>query len=401
MAESEPAPLAESEPLPPVESEPGPLAESEPLPSAEPAPLTESEPLPPVESEPVPPSPAEPDEPAPLAESEPAPLAESEPVLSSAEPETAPPRLSPSAEPEPAGQTQLAELVPPAERTPPPRLSPSGAGTYQQCPRRWRFRYIDGLPDPPGEDALVGSFAHRVLELLMQRPPSERTHDSAKAIARQEWPDVEADPHFEALGLDDKGSRAFRWTAWQAIEGLWKLEDPSEVVVAATELDVEAELGGVPFRGIVDRLEQSADGLVVTDYKSGKPPGRGYGRERLDQVLLYAAAVAETTGEMPVHARLYYIGRRGRDKVGIDVKPENIDGVVAKLADTWHAIGVACAADDFEPRVGPLCAWCAYADRCPEGQAEIAKRAERSARRDEQFERHAAAIAPTTPHSAP
>ena len=43
--------------------------------------------------------------------------------------------------------------------TPPPRLSPSGAGTFEQCPRRWRHRYVDRLPDPPGEAALAGSFA--------------------------------------------------------------------------------------------------------------------------------------------------------------------------------------------------------------------------------------------------
>ena len=52
---------------------------------------------------------------------------------------------------------------------PPPYLSPSSASMYQQCPRRWRFRYIDRLPDPPGEAALTGTFAHRVLVLVIGR----------------------------------------------------------------------------------------------------------------------------------------------------------------------------------------------------------------------------------------
>jgi len=57
----------------------------------------------------------------------------------------------------------------------PRSFSPSSAGTYRQCPRRWRFRYVQKLPDPPGEPALLGTFAHRVLELLCSDPAPERT----------------------------------------------------------------------------------------------------------------------------------------------------------------------------------------------------------------------------------
>ena len=255
--------------------------------------------------------------------------------------------------------------------TPPPRLSPSGAGTFEQCPRRWRMRYVDRLPDPPGEAALAGSFAHRVLELFMQRSPEDRTVEAAKAIARDEWPDVEADPDFVALGYDADQAKQFRWKSWLAIEGLWALEDPKTVDVRATEQDLQVDLGGVPFRGIVDRLEEEGDGLIVTDYKSGKAPSPRYRRGRLDQVLLYAAAVQADTGEMPVRARLLYLGQR---PVGIDVNQGEIDTVVEKLAGTWSAINTACTTDEFEPRTGPLCGWCPYVDRCPEGTAEVAKR---------------------------
>jgi putative RecB family exonuclease len=265
---------------------------------------------------------------------------------------------------------------------PPPRLSPSGAGTFEQCPRRWRHRYVDRLPDPPGEAALAGSFAHRVLELLMQRPSPQRTRDEARMIARQEWPETEAAPDYAALGYDDEKSRHFRWKAWQAIEGLWALEDPTAVDVAATERDIEADLGGVPFRGIVDRLEHEGDGLVVTDYKSGKAPSPRFRRGRLDQVLLYAAAVEADSGEMPVRARLLYLGQR---PVGIDVTRKEIDVVVEKLAGTWAGINTACEDDRFEPRTGPLCGWCPYVDRCPEGAKAVEKRNQAKAAEEAAF----------------
>ncbi len=210
----------------------------------------------------------------------------------------------------------------------------------------------------------------------MQREPADRTVDTAKALARQEWPEVEGDDDFIALGYDDAESKRFRWKSWQAIEGLWALEDPKSVEVRATEQDVEATLGGVPFRGIVDRLDEEGDGLVVTDYKSGKAPSPRYRRARLDQVLLYAAAVTESAGEMPVRARLLYLGQR---PVGIDVNQAEIDEVVGKLAATWTDLTTACSKDEFEPRTGPLCGWCPYVDKCAEGTREVAKRTARSA----------------------
>ena len=266
--------------------------------------------------------------------------------------------------------------APPPVPAPPTRLSPSGAGTFVQCPRRWRFRYVDRLADPPGEDALAGSFAHRVLELLMQREPSQRTVEQARAIARAEWPETEADDDYQALDHDAKESRRFRWKAWTAIEGLWRLEDPATVDVQATEQDVEAELAGVPFRGIVDRIDLHHDGLVVTDYKSGKAPSHRYRRSRLDQVLLYAAAVEASTGERPVRAQLLYLGQR---TVSMEVNAQEIDAVASRLADTWSEIRTACSKDSFEPRPGPLCGWCSYVSMCPQGEAELAKRADAKA----------------------
>lgn len=256
----------------------------------------------------------------------------------------------------------------------PRHLSPSSASTYDQCPRRWRFRYVDRLPDPPGEPALAGTFAHRVLELLFQLPAPERTIERAKRIARESWPRTENDPHFKALGLDEAGARAFRWKGWRAIEGLWALEDPTTVEVAATEQQVVTTVGEVPFRGIVDRLERAPDGsLEVTDYKSGRAPSVRYSDDRLSQVLLYAAAVQSMTGERPRRARLLYLGQKIID---VEVTDAALDPVVDSLHTTWQSLRDDVAADDFDPKPGPLCGWCPFADRCSEGSAEVQRRYE-------------------------
>ena len=253
----------------------------------------------------------------------------------------------------------------------PRSFSPSSAGTYRQCPRRWRFRYVQKLPDPPGEPALLGTFAHRVLELLCGDPAAERTIERARELARQVWPETAESLDFQALQLDDASQRDFRWRAWTAIQGLWSLEDPADVEVRATEQKVSANLDGVPFFGIVDRLDADADGLVITDYKSGKAPRERDRSKSLDQVLLYAAAVEDSSGERPDRARLLYLGS---EILETSVTEDSLGATTERFSDTWHQVGEACAGDRFEPCTGPLCGWCPYVDRCNEGRLEVERR---------------------------
>lgn len=253
----------------------------------------------------------------------------------------------------------------------PAHLSPSSASCFEQCPRRWRFKYVDKLPDPSGQAALVGGFAHRVLELLCELPAAERTLDQAKVLARMCWPEVEADPDYQALELDAAGARQFRWAGWTAVAGLWALEDPATVEVLGTERSVRASLDGVPFLGVVDRVDAFGDQVVVSDYKSGTLPSLRFQQDKVNQVLLYAAAIEAVDGRRPDRARLLYLGQRILD---LEVTDDRLASAVAGLSSTWRAVGTACREDAFESRVGVLCGWCPFADRCQEGQAEINRR---------------------------
>jgi len=223
-------------------------------------------------------------------------------------------------------------------------------------------------------------------EILLQEEPAERTIDRARTIARDVWPETADDPDFRSLELDDDEQRRFRWLAWTAIEGLWQLEDPAEVVVEATEAKIDTVLGDVPFRGIVDRLDrltaEDTDGegstsggepglLVVSDYKSGRAPSERFAGGRLEQVLLYAAAVEASTGERPEFARLLYLGQR---VIETPVTDSLLLRVVRDLSATWEQMIADVDADVYEPTPGPLCGWCPYAAECPEGLTELTNR---------------------------
>jgi len=121
-----------------------------------------------------------------------------------------------------------------------------------------------------------------------------------------------------------------------------------------------------------DRVDVTRDGLVVTDYKSGQPPSQAYVAPRLEQVLLYAAAVAASTGRRPVRARLLYL--IGPRTIEVDATDEAVGAAVGRLAATWEQVGQRLAGAQFEARPGVLCAWCPFLDRCPEGRKDLGAR---------------------------
>jgi len=262
----------------------------------------------------------------------------------------------------------------------PRSLSPSGASTFRQCARRWKFRYVDKLPDPPGEPALRGTFVHHVLEELLAVAPAQRTLERARAICRDLWPQLATRPDFAALELPEAQERAFRWNAWTDIEGYFQLVDPAEVDVVDRERDVRTSLEGVPFRGIVDLVDRVPEGVRVTDYKTGRPPPRRFVDSRLSQVWLYAAAL-ESVGDDVSEVRLLYLGETGagRDErrpteIARPFDADAVSAAVGEHRDTWGRITEAAATDCFEPTPGPLCSWCPYRHDCPEGQLEHQRR---------------------------
>jgi putative RecB family exonuclease len=259
-------------------------------------------------------------------------------------------------------------------------FSASSSGTFEQCPKQWYFKYVAKLPDPPGEDAILGTFTHSVLELLLQEPAIERTKERAKVIAREIWPEIEQDTDFITLSLNEAEALAFRQRSWTAIEGLWDLEKPQDVIVDSTEFEVKVEIAGIPFRGYIDRVDQEQDGLVVTDYKSGKAPKDRYMGNKLHQVLLYAAALEALNGDRPQRARLFFLNNRNTENqqnrriVEVDVNDKTLSQTTKKLQRTWQDLNRACEDETFPTKPQILCKWCSFLPNCSEGKQWVSTR---------------------------
>lgn len=150
----------------------------------------------------------------------------------------------------------------------PTSLSPSKVSSFKDCALAFRFSNIDRLPEPPSPAATKGSLVHRALELLFCEPGPERTLPAALDCLDRARAEFATDPEFVGLELDAEAAAGFAADAEVLIRRYFTLEDPRTVRPIGLELMLEAQVGSLKLRGIIDRLDLDADGgLVVTDYK--------------------------------------------------------------------------------------------------------------------------------------
>lgn len=247
----------------------------------------------------------------------------------------------------------------------PTSLSPSKVSSFKECALAFRFSSIDKLPEPPSPWATKGTLVHRALQLLFwDEPAGRRTVAAALAKLERAKAEMAVDPEFVGLELDDEAAATFFAEAGTLVRKYFELEDPNEVRVIGVELRMEARVGGLLLRGIIDRLELDADGeLVITDYKTGGSPGESFELPRMAGVHFYAFLCEQVLGRRPARIQLLHLA----EPVAISLTPseQSIRGLRNRTQAIWSAVEQACATDDFRPKVSRLCDFCGYKAYCP------------------------------------
>lgn len=255
---------------------------------------------------------------------------------------------------------------------PPATLSPSKLSSFSDCALAFRLSAIDGLPEPPSAPATKGTLVHLALQHLFDRPPAARTPAHAEEDLARAFAELRTDPDYTGLALTPAEESAFLADAARLVRRYFEVEDPTTITPIGLELKLEAHVGGVRVRGIIDRLELDASGgLVVTDYKTGRAPGPTHQQGRLSGVTFYALLCREVFGVLPSQIRLVYLG----DALTITTEPteQSIRGLTGKIGAMWQAVERACEREDFRPRPGPLCSWCGFHEFCPAQGGDLAR----------------------------
>lgn len=233
------------------------------------------------------------------------------------------------------------------------RLSFTSIDTYENCPAKWRFTYVDGLGRGSSPYLAFGVSIHEALEWFHKRPvPVAPSLDDLLARLDEVWvSDGYASPEEEAQWRTHGREVLTRYHADNA--------DPF-VLPAGIETPFTIEIEGVRVSGKIDRLDRLPDGgYEVIDYKTNRklPPKSKVAQDL--QLSIYHLAARELWDIDPVKLTMYYVlpGHR----ISTTRTPAQLDEVRRRIATVAQRI----EAERFDPTPNPLCGWCAFQPICP------------------------------------
>jgi putative RecB family exonuclease len=236
--------------------------------------------------------------------------------------------------------------------------------SFKDCALAFRFSAIDRVPEPPTVWAAKGTVVHRALELLHLEPIAERTEERALELLAAATPEVLEDREYAELVLSEEARAEFDDECRRMVRNSFVLEDPRRIQAIGLELRMEARIGALRLRGIIDRLELDEDGeLVVTDYKTGRVPSVNHEQGRLGGVQFYAYLCEQMLGRRPARVQLLYLSA----PVAIVSVPteQSLRGLQMRASAIWTAVERACDREDFRPKPSGLCNFCSFKAWCP------------------------------------
>lgn len=243
------------------------------------------------------------------------------------------------------------------------RVSPSRLSDFKQCPQLFKFRSIDRLIEPATVYQARGTTAHLALQRLFGDEADARTPDRLFDLFRQAWSEVR-DEEYPGLFESVEEERAWGIESLELLANYFTVEDPRQIDPVDCELDLIEEVKDVTVRGILDRIDENANGdLVVTDYKTGKAPPERYALPAFFALKIYALLTRRHFGRSPVELRLLYLN--GPTLYSLEVTDQQLDAMERQIEALWTAIQKAIEKSAFPPRPSRLCDWCAFQEICP------------------------------------
>lgn len=248
------------------------------------------------------------------------------------------------------------------------KFSPSKLSVYQNCPRRYQYRYVDKISrQRKTPETVVGVAVHSTFEELYalvtggKVPALAELHEIYEREFSEGWDAsvVEKDARF---GVED-----WRKVGRDCVELYYGAHRPfsaDRTVAIEKRVGFPITVDGREYRieGFVDRLALAPDGAFeIVDYKTAKSlPNQQHADEDWQLALYELAVRREWPDTKEVRLKWHYV-RHGKTLVSIRDEASR----AKLLADAGALISAIKHDHVFEPKPGFLCDWCEYRDLCP------------------------------------
>ena len=248
-------------------------------------------------------------------------------------------------------------------------LSYSAVRTFQGCPLKYRFRYIDGLPEDCVSSSLVfGSAIHAAMEFFF-----------TQQLAGEEEPGLDELLDVYQQSWRDRSEQEVRFGKTETADSMHQLADRMLTAFLASDLTnqagqiigVEEELRGELSPGLpdllgrVDLLLETDDAVVVQDFKTSRSAWNEYQAEdQSEQLLLYGDLVRRLVPGKQLRLQFAVITKAKNPKVQLleaNFDESKLERTKRVFENVWSTI----QSGHFYPAPSPMqCPGCGYRNQC-------------------------------------
>ena len=258
-------------------------------------------------------------------------------------------------------------------------LSHSSITLYNECPQKYKFRYIDAIPEKPRHYFSFGRSVHCALEFFyvikrvmpsilfnpFHYPTVKRTAPPTLDELLKNYKKI-----WIAEGYRDQSQEVEYFEEGKRILTAFHEKHVKDFhVPLAVEYGFEIDVEGVPVKGFVDLIDRLPDGrLVIIDFKTGQ--GITPGRVEADpQLTMYQYACEPLLGAEAGELILYHLPTLTEHR-----SPRHggrlVEALKTRIVNTAETI----TKKQFDPKPGMICRWCDFKPICPAFKDEHAVR---------------------------
>jgi DNA helicase-2/ATP-dependent DNA helicase PcrA len=256
--------------------------------------------------------------------------------------------------PAPAREGTATAMIPPGQEL---TVSHNQVDDYQTCPLKYQYIHVKRIPLRQHHSVVYGSALHKAVEFYLKRR-AVGNFTSLEDFLRA-FDDAWRNEGFLTREHEEQRKRA----GVEALTRFYHEEEASGEKPTDVEREFGFALGATKVRGRFDRIDDTAAGTVVIDYKSSdvteQKAADRRARESL-QLKMYALAQKEMTGHLPARVELRFL------ESGLTGGHVPTEGDLAEARAAIETAAAGIRARCFEPTPGyQTCRYCAYNQICP------------------------------------